>query len=229
MPTATILGGTYDYLTMPDGRNWTLRPLAWSGSGAWWGNGAADDGDGRYYTRLQAWTDVTFALSGSIWRVPSLAEWRALRDACGGTSVAGGALKATGPTDWDAPNVGATDTFGFHGKATGFATYFSDWTSKGEINLNWASDAEQSPTTDISYMFLRNNLDSFGISGSTEIDAYALSIRLVSDAPSGFTGVFPAQSGAWRNASEVHVAKDGVWRKANRIFVPVSGAWREVQ
>lgn len=45
---------------------------------------------------------------------------------------------------------------------------------------------------------------------------------------SGFTGVRPAQSGAWRNASEVHVAKDGVWRKANRIFVPVSGAWREV-
>ena len=49
----------------------------------------------------------------SGWHVPSLAEWQTLSQSCGGDAMAGGALKETGTTHWDAPNTGATNSSGF--------------------------------------------------------------------------------------------------------------------
>ena len=53
------------------------------------------------------------------WRVPSYSDFYALIQFIGGASVAGGKLKETGTTYWNAPNVGATDDYGFKARGGG--------------------------------------------------------------------------------------------------------------
>jgi len=53
------------------------------------------------------------------WHVPSDAEWTALLDFLGGEDVAGGKMKATGTTHWNAPNRDATNSSGFNGLPAG--------------------------------------------------------------------------------------------------------------
>jgi len=47
------------------------------------------------------------------WHVPTDAEWTTLTTYLGGESGAGGKLKETSTTHWDAPNAGATNETGF--------------------------------------------------------------------------------------------------------------------
>lgn len=49
----------------------------------------------------------------SDWQVPSDTEWNTVVAFLGGTSVAGGKMKATGTSLWDSPNTGATNSSGF--------------------------------------------------------------------------------------------------------------------
>jgi uncharacterized protein (TIGR02145 family) len=71
------------------------------------------------------------------WKVPTLADWNALISFVGGDLVAGGKLKATGTTYWDAPNTGASDTFHFGARGGGLSStiyaflnnYAKFWTS----------------------------------------------------------------------------------------------------
>ena len=53
------------------------------------------------------------------WRVPTAADWLALVTLLGGNAVAGGKLKSVGYDYFDVPNTGATDEYGFRGRAGG--------------------------------------------------------------------------------------------------------------
>lgn len=65
------------------------------------------------------------------WHVPTLAEWETLFEYCGGESVAGNALKATGNKldgtgPWESDNEGATDIFGFTVLPAGAYGYWTE-------------------------------------------------------------------------------------------------------
>jgi uncharacterized protein (TIGR02145 family) len=72
---------------------------------------------GCLYTNTQI-NNPGFAPYG--WHVPTLAEWQILINFLGGSLVAGGKLKQVGLTNWNAPNTGASDNYGFAAKGTGF-------------------------------------------------------------------------------------------------------------
>ena len=67
------------------------------------------------YARLYNWYVVadTKKICPTCWHVATDAECTALTSFLGGESVAGGKLKETDTTHWNAPNTGATDTHGF--------------------------------------------------------------------------------------------------------------------
>ncbi|OFX47559.1 MAG: hypothetical protein A2X13_11415 [Bacteroidetes bacterium GWC2_33_15] len=52
--------------------------------------------------------------------MPTKDEWDELIRIAGGKSVAGGKLKETGTTHWNAPNTGATNSIGFTAVGSGF-------------------------------------------------------------------------------------------------------------
>jgi uncharacterized protein (TIGR02145 family) len=54
------------------------------------------------------------------WHVPTDAEWNTLTTFLGGEGVAGGKMKETGTTLWDAPNTGATNESGFSARPGGY-------------------------------------------------------------------------------------------------------------
>lgn len=65
---------------------------------------------GALYNWAAVWTDK---LCPTGWHMPSISEWGTLTAFLGGDSVAGGKLKETGTTHWNAPNTGATNESGF--------------------------------------------------------------------------------------------------------------------
>jgi uncharacterized protein (TIGR02145 family) len=107
----------------------------------------SDPSNDAVYGRLYNWWAVnlsTFCPSG--WRVPSQNEYNSLGQALGGSSIAGGALKAT--TGWAGANVGATNSSGFTalpgglrteaGVFSGFETSASFW---GRSNFAGSQEA----------------------------------------------------------------------------------------
>lgn len=88
------------------------------------------------------------------WHLPSLAEWRVLGNFLGGDAVAGGPLKAT--TDWNSPNTGATDKYGFTALPGGlFYADSSVYYFTGNEG-NWWATNDGSLTTQHSGMALVN-------------------------------------------------------------------------
>ncbi len=75
---------------------------------------ANDSANGAKYGRLYNWYAVADSrrLCPTGWHVPSDAEWTILETILGGTSVAGGAMKAVSSL-WCSPNTGATNSSGF--------------------------------------------------------------------------------------------------------------------
>lgn len=77
-----------------------------------WANN--EDSNKTRYGALYNWyTTNTGKLCPVGWHVSTSDDWEILVDYCGGWELAGGKLKETGTVHWDAPNVGATDEFGF--------------------------------------------------------------------------------------------------------------------
>jgi uncharacterized protein (TIGR02145 family) len=80
------------------------------------------------------------------WRVSNNEDWDELIEYLGGESIAGGKLKEIGTTNWDEPNQGATNEYGFTAVASGMrndsGTYLyknvlSNWWSSSTPNLPW--------------------------------------------------------------------------------------------
>jgi len=81
---------------------------------AWcfYGNNAKNESIyGKLYNFYAAKDSRNIAPQG--WHVPTNAEWIQLGDYLRGVATAAGKLKATGTTQWAAPNTGATNSSGF--------------------------------------------------------------------------------------------------------------------
>jgi uncharacterized protein (TIGR02145 family) len=77
----------------------------------WFNN---DESNKTAYGALYNWyTTNTGKLCPVGWHVPSNSDWETLINYCGGWEVAGGKLKEAGTAHWEAPNIGATNEFGF--------------------------------------------------------------------------------------------------------------------
>src|SRR5574344_1588195 len=83
------------------------------------------------------------------WHLPSDAEWTELTDYLGGTSVAGGKLKAIGTIEagtglWYADNIGATNETGFTALPGGYRHNLGSFDFLGSDG-NWWSATEYNP------------------------------------------------------------------------------------
>ncbi|MBK7629084.1 MAG: DUF1566 domain-containing protein [Bacteroidales bacterium] len=73
------------------------------------------------------------------WHVPTNAEWTALTDFLGGTSVSGGKLKEAGTSHWLNPNTGATNETGFAALPGGYRYNPENYTFIGSTGFWWSS------------------------------------------------------------------------------------------
>jgi len=67
------------------------------------------------YGKLYNWYAVNDprGLAPEGWHIPSDFEWTTLINTLGGNTMAGGPMKAMGTTDWNTPNLGATNLCNF--------------------------------------------------------------------------------------------------------------------
>ena len=127
-------------------------PTTWATitTGAWcyYNNESAN---GTTYGKLYNWyavagiwdeaskTDATLRkkLAPTGWHVPTDAEWTTLITTLGGTSVAGGKMKAT--TLWNSPNTDATNSSGFTGLPGGYRYLMGTFHHIGSNGYWWNS------------------------------------------------------------------------------------------
>ena len=130
------------------------------------------------YGKLYNWyaaNNIKLAPSG--WHVATEAEWIALIDCLGGTSVAGGKMKSTSAL-WLAPNTGANNSSGFSCLPSGFRSYSSgSYASLGNVAYFWGSNERNA--TQGEYLDLRYDFASVAFNGANKTFGYA--IRCVKD------------------------------------------------
>lgn len=85
---------------------------------------------GRLYSWVAAMRDSTQPGVQGVcpceWHIPTDQEWSQLESYLGGAAIAGGKMKDTGTTFWNAPNTGATNISGFTGLPAGeFDAYYN--------------------------------------------------------------------------------------------------------
>lgn len=136
----------------------------------------------KMYGKLYNW----FAVEGDSlcpvgWHIPtddlmSTSEWLTLVDFLGGSMVAGGKMKKTGPDAWQAPNVGATNESGFSGVGAGVRLPEGNFAWEGILGYWWTA------TESGINAWHRNLFYDFIVVGRNEIEKrFGLSIRCVRD------------------------------------------------
>ena len=97
------------------------------------------------YGALYNWFAVeTGKLCPSGWHVPDKTDWTTLINYLGGTTIAGGKLKETNQTHWQAPNTGATDESGFTGLPGGNRDLLGPFYNLGQRGYWWTKISESS-------------------------------------------------------------------------------------
>lgn len=71
--------------------------------------------------------------------MPSDEEWTTLTTYLGGEDIAGGKMKETGTTNWNSPNLDATNSSGFTGLPGGYRIYFGEFRRIGIFCWLWSS------------------------------------------------------------------------------------------
>ena len=108
-----------------------------TGAFAWYDN---NESYGDAYGAMYNWYAVeTGKLCPTGWRVPTNTDWTRLTDYLGGMSVAGGKLKETGTSHWQAPNTGATNETGFTALPGGFRLFNGSFSPLGSDGYWWSS------------------------------------------------------------------------------------------
>ena len=98
-----------------------------------------DPANNTTYGKLYNWYAVnTGKLAPAGWHVATEAEYTALVNSLGGTSVAGGKMKSTSSL-WNAPNTGATNSSGFSGLPSGYRGSGGGYVLIGEAAYLWTS------------------------------------------------------------------------------------------
>jgi uncharacterized protein (TIGR02145 family) len=114
-----------------------------SGAYAIYNNTATND---SIYGKLYNWYAVADSrgLCPTGWHVPGDAEWTTLENFLGGSSVAGGKMKAVSSL-WTAPNTGATNSSGFTGLPGGNRDGNGTFFFIGFFGYWWSSTQASSP------------------------------------------------------------------------------------
>jgi len=170
-------------------------PVAWAnlttGAWCWYKNDSTTYG--TLYGRLYNWYAVNDprGLAPVGWHIPSESEWNKLVKcldpiadtlcmSCSQSTIAGGAIKDTGTTYWNSPNMGATNSSGFTALPAGYRN------NNGTINSfdrmyeggGWWSSTENNTTTAWTRYV---NYVSTGIYRTAENKVSGLPLRCVKD------------------------------------------------
>jgi len=111
--------------------------------------------------------------SSDTWLVPTQTILAGLSTYLGGDSVAGGKLKDTVSTYWNAPNTGATNLVSFNGRGAGYRNLTGFVYPKID-NLIWSSTEHSAPLG--YYLALNSNSASCSVSGNYKY--FGASLRL---------------------------------------------------
>ena len=100
-----------------------------------------DPANGVKYGKLYNWYAVNDprGLAPQGWHIPSDAEWTALENTLGGSSVAGGKMKEAGTLNWATSNTGADNSSGWAGLPGGGRNFFGPFSSVGGNGFWWSS------------------------------------------------------------------------------------------
>jgi uncharacterized protein (TIGR02145 family) len=160
---------------IPTNLNNTTWQNTTSGAYAIYNNTASND---SIYGKLYNWYAVADSrgLCPTGWYVPGDAELLTLENFLGGSSVAGGKMKAVSSL-WTAPNTGATNSSGFTGLPGGGRNYVGTYSGIGYYGGWWSSG--QYSTPDAWYRGLYYNDGSGYRSLSTKRNGF--SVRCVRD------------------------------------------------
>jgi uncharacterized protein (TIGR02145 family) len=110
--------------------------------------------------------------------VPNDAEWIELRTFLGGAAVAGGKMKETGTTNWQAPNTGADNSSGFSARPSGNcanATFMGLGTGAGWWSTTMDTNTGYYNGFGVSY-------NSTALGGGMTIKSYGNAVRCIGDA-----------------------------------------------
>lgn len=140
-----------------------------------------DPATGAVYGKLYNWYAVNDprGLAPQGWHVPTDAEWQTLYGTNGNNATLGGRLKEVGTTHWTAPNVGATDQYGFTALPGGYRgnSIFNQLTIGA---FYWS--ATQFLGNNAYYKYILNSTAiAFAGSGVYDIKTSGFSIRLIKD------------------------------------------------
>lgn len=145
----------------------------------WYNNDNTTYGD--VYGALYNWYGVNAGNFCPVgWHVPSDPEWTVLNDYLGGSSVAGGKLKAS--ILWNSPNTGATDEAGFTALPGGYRGGDGIYSDIGNMGMWWSASGTGFPFD----AWLRGmNYNNANFDRGTLAKYYGFSIRCVNDDPVG--------------------------------------------
>ena len=156
-----------------------------SGAYAIHNNTAAND---SIYGKLYNWYAVADprGLCPTGWHVPSDAEWATLENFLGGSSIAGGKMKAVSSL-WGAPNTGADNSSGFTGLPGGNRDNNGTFSATGGFGFWWSStqfSTSNSWYSILSYSSTVVNLVNFAFAApGGGNNTYGHSVRCAKDLP----------------------------------------------
>lgn len=132
---------------------------------------------GNTYGALYNWFAVdTSNLCPIGWHIPSDSEWTILSDYLGGSTLAGGKLKAT--TLWNAPNTGATNESEFTALPGGYRGGNGIFEQVGNMGMFWSASGTGFPFD----AWLRGlNFDNTNFDRGTLAKFHGFSIRCLND------------------------------------------------
>ena len=111
------------------------------------------------------------------WHIATNTEWNSFASCLGGSSVAGGRLKATGTEYWQTPNSSATNLSGFSGLPGGFRTLDGLYTNIG-TSACWLTSSPLAG--ELAYF---RSVDYFGdtLTNNNYIRTHGFSVRCIRD------------------------------------------------
>ena len=133
------------------------------------------------YGFLYNWYTVndTRKIAPSGWHVPSHEEWTAMVSYLGGEEVAGGKVKESGTTHWNAPNTGATNESGFNALPAGGRGEIGLFMEDGHEAVWWSGSSESG--TIGAWCTFTTNYSSYLRSNASARKYEGLSIRCIKD------------------------------------------------